>query len=78
MEIADSVRRHGEVDDGIRHAVSFPLRSLTQASEEGHVDRSLIIGPARDGRLLEVVVLGPFGLDPVVIHAMTARKRLLR
>jgi len=40
-------------------------------------DRSLVIGADRAGRLLEVVVLDPFG-DPVAIHAMPLRRSFNR
>jgi hypothetical protein len=37
----------------------------------------MVIGPARDGQLLEVGVLDASGEDPVVIHAMPVRPDLL-
>jgi hypothetical protein len=49
-----------------------PLRRVLQGD-----DRSLVIGADRAGRLLEVVVLDPFG-DPVAIHAMPLRRSFNR
>jgi hypothetical protein len=54
MEIADSARKHGVADDDVRHAVVMAVRQVRQGS-----DRLLVIGPARDGALLEIVVLDP-------------------
>jgi hypothetical protein len=36
----------------------------------------MLIGPARDGQLLEVGVLDFEGDDPVIIHAMPVRPTL--
>lgn len=38
-------------------------------------DLTMLIGPARDGSLLEVGVLDIDGDDPVVIHAMLLRSK---
>ena len=38
-------------------------------------DLTILIGPARDGSLLEVGVLDIDGDDPVVIHAMPLRSK---
>ena len=70
MEIADSARKHGIADEDIRHAVRNELRTIAQG------DRLLVIGPARDAGLLEVVVLDPDD-DPVAIHAMPLRPKFL-
>lgn len=78
VEIDDSARRHGIDDHDILHAISHPWRTLTQAAENGSVDRVLIIGPSTAGTMLEVVVLDPLGDDPAVIHAMTARPKFLK
>lgn len=39
-------------------------------------DLTMLIGPAVDGRLLEVGVLDLDGDDPVVIHAMSLRPKV--
>lgn len=72
MEIADSARRHGIADDDIRHAAAMAIREVTQ-----DVDRVLIIGADRSGRLLEVVVLDP-DTEPTAIHAMELRPTFYR
>lgn len=70
MEVADSARKHGVSDDDVAHAAGNAIVSLTDDSGK----RVLLIGPARDGRLLEVVVLDPDD-DPVAIHAMNCRPK---
>ncbi|MDN5856257.1 MAG: hypothetical protein L0K86_26120 [Actinomycetia bacterium] len=37
-------------------------------------DLTMLIGPARDGAILEIGVLDLDGDDPVVIHAMLLRR----
>ncbi len=70
MEIADSARKHGVPDDDIAHAVRNPMRLV---ANEG---RTLVIGPDRAGRLLEVVVLDDDpDEEPVIIHAMALRPK---
>lgn len=41
-------------------------------------DLTMLIGPAVDGRLLEIGVLDLDGDDPVVIHAMALRPKSRR
>ena len=41
-------------------------------------DLTMLIGPARDGQLLEVGIVDLDGDDPVVIHAMALRKKFRR
>lgn len=72
MEIAARARRHGVTDADIRTAVSVPLRLVRQGGE-----RVLVIGADTSGRLLEVVVLDPYGA-PVAIHAMPLRPKFYR
>jgi hypothetical protein len=52
--------------------VSIPLRLVRQGD-----DRVLVIGADTAGRLLEVVVLDPYG-EPVAIHAMPLRPKFYR
>ena len=73
MEIADSARKHGVSDEDVEHATRNAIVSLTNDSGE----KVLLIGPALDGRFLEVVVLDPDD-DPVAIHAMNCRPRFYR
>ena len=72
MEVADSARRHGVLDEDLRAAVSVALAAVRQGD-----DRVLYIGADTSGRLLEVVVLDPED-DPVVIHAMPLRRKFYR
>lgn len=41
-------------------------------------DLTMLIGPATDGRLLEIGVLDLEGDDPVAIHAMALRAKFNR
>lgn len=49
------------------HALVHPLRTF-----EGRDEVHMVIGPARDGRVLEEGIVDD---DPRVIHAMTARPK---
>lgn len=73
MRIGKPARRHGIDDEDIWHAV----RNMTHTVSDSD-DLILIIGPARNGRPLEIGVLGPATDDPVVIHAMWLRPRFQR
>lgn len=70
MEIADSARKHGISDRDMLHAVRVPFRHVGQGT-----NRLLVIGADPSGRLLEVVVLGPEGDEPVIIHADVLREK---
>ena len=72
VDVWPSARKHGVDDEDMRHAVQLGLAQVELAD-----DRLLIIGPARDGRLLEVVV-ADVDDEPVVIHAMPARRKWYR
>lgn len=70
MDIAESARKHGVLDEDIQHAVRHPIRVVAGTS------RDLVIGADRTGRLLEVVVLDDDADDePIVIHAMPLRPK---
>lgn len=70
MQIADSARRHGVLDEDILHALRNPLRVVAGPG------RDLIIAADRASRLLEVVVLDDDPAEePVVIHAMALRPK---
>lgn len=71
MEIADSARKHGVSDEDVLHAIRNALRAVPG------IDRLLIIGADRNGRLLEIVILDPDD-DPVVIHADALRQKFYR
>lgn len=72
MRIAETAGKHGAGDDDMVHAVRMAI-----AEWELEDGLTMLVGPARDGELLEVGVLGIDGDDPVIIHAMRARPRYL-
>ena len=72
LRIAEAARKHGVGDDDMVHAVRMAI-----AEWELEDGLTMLVGPARDGELLEVGVLGIDGDDPVIIHAMSARPRYL-
>ncbi len=73
VEIADSARKHGILDQDMQHAISHPLRVVPGDG------RDLAIGADRSGRLLEVVILDDDPeQEPIVIHAMTLRAKFHR
>jgi len=73
VEIADSARKHGILDQDMQHAISHPLRVVPGDG------RDLVIGADRSGRLLEVVILDDDPeQEPIVIHAMTLRAKFHR
>lgn len=64
-----SARRHGVADEDMLQAFRNPLRVVEQDD-----DMTVIIGPARNGRLLEVGVVVAVDFDGVLIaHSMKAR-----
>ena len=68
MEIVDDARKHDVADDDIRHAMDHAIRVHVM---DGYL---LLVGPRRDGQLLEV------GYNPTadrVFHAMPARPKYL-
>lgn len=69
MEIAPNARKHGVGDRDMLHAIRNAIRAF-EAEPEGF----LIVGPATNGRLLEVVVID----GNTIIHAMDAREKFLR
>lgn len=70
--IIASARKHGLTDDDILHAFNHPISY--EDLEDGFV---MIIGPTRSAELIE---LGFIDTDhgPVIVHAMTARRKYLR
>ena len=71
VRIAKTARKHGIADEDMLHAVRNAVRR--------HTDEpfTMLIGAARDGSLLEIGILDAEGDDPVVIHAMPVRPKLL-
>lgn len=72
MRILSSARKHGVADDDIWHA----LRNQT-GRFVGRNEILVVVGPARDGTLLEVGIVEESGDDPRIIHAMKARTQYL-
>ena len=73
MRIGEPARNHGISDADMRHAVRGAMRRVVL--EEG---LTMLIGPAVDGAMLEVGILGIEGDDPVIIHAMQLRQKFYR
>jgi hypothetical protein len=69
MRIGEPARKHGIADEDMLHAARHPIREL--ASDEV----TMLIGPAREGSLLEIGVLDIDGDDAVIVHAMPLRRR---
>jgi hypothetical protein len=68
VRIAQTARKHGITDDDMLHAVRNPIA-------QWHLDDdfTMRVGPAHNGDLLEVGILGMDTDDPVIVHAMRAR-----
>jgi hypothetical protein len=73
VRIGVPARKHGVADADIWHAVRSAMRRVAMDD-----DLTMLVGPASDGALLEIGVLGLDGDDPVVIHAMALRPRFYR
>lgn len=73
MRIGAPARRHGVPDEHMDHAFRNAMRRVRLDE-----DLTMLIGPAPDGTLIELGVLGIDGDDPVVIHAMLLRARFRR
>lgn len=72
MEIVVSARKHAVSDDDIGHAWTHALR-LIEYEYDGE-DRLLVIGPDRQGRMLELVAV-PAGVPTRIIHADQLRPK---
>jgi hypothetical protein len=70
MRIGEPARRHGVADEDIWHAVRNAMRRLDN-------DVTILIGPTRDGALLEIGVLGIDGDDPVIVSRDAAAAQVL-
>lgn len=73
VEIDSSARKHGVVDEDIRHAVEHAM-----AIEPQDDDICLYLGPARDADLLEVVTIVRADRPELAIHAMRTRGKYRR
>ncbi|MDQ3104128.1 MAG: hypothetical protein M3Q87_02700 [Actinomycetota bacterium] len=70
--IIDSACKHGIADDDMLHAFNHPVRY--EDLDDGFV---MVIGPTRSAELIELGVLDT-DRGPVIVHAMTARRKYLR
>lgn len=70
MEIHRAARRHGVLDEDIEHAYEHAIEWIELGDDPS---RYLVVGPARAGNLLELVVMESDG-DELVIHAMVLRR----
>lgn len=74
MEIRDSAHKWGVSDDDMLHAFRNAIRVVPQ--EYKGKEQSLVIGPARDGSPLELIIPGD---EPQrIIHAMPLRPKFFR
>ena len=72
--MSEGAREHGVPEADARHAVANALRTIAR-----NETMTLLIGPDRNGRLLEVVVLDDDPEEePVVVHSMPLRKSFHR
>jgi hypothetical protein len=72
VRIAQTARKHGIADEDMFHALRNPI-----AQRRLDDDFTMRVGPARDGDLLEVGVLGIDTDDPVIVRAMHGRPQYL-
>ena len=69
--ILASARKHGVVDEDILHAYQHPIRVLRLD------DLTMLIGPDRTARILEVGLSSGEGVE-FIVHAMPARLKFIR
>jgi hypothetical protein len=70
--IVDSARKHGIADEDVLHAFDHPVSY--EDLDDGFV---MVIGPTSSAQLVELGVLDT-DHGPVIVHAMTARRKYLR
>jgi hypothetical protein len=75
MRILDSARKHGIADEDMLHAARHAVRAITQ-DRDG--EPTLLIGPDRAGRHLELVVADLDSEDPRIVHADVLRRTFYR
>jgi hypothetical protein len=73
MRITEAARKRGIADADMLHA----LRNfVTYQQDQGALGLIMFIGPATDGTMLEVGVLDhDDDEEPVIVHAMRARRK---
>ena len=70
--IVDSARKHGIANEDVLDAFDHPVSY--EDLDDGFV---MVIGPTRSAHLVELGVLDT-DHSPVIVHAMTARRKYLR
>ena len=81
MRVTRSATRHGWSPADIRWAVDHAAQTVDVATHQPEAIMGILhLGPARDGRMLEVLVIMNDAAEEVAIHAMALRasyRRLL-
>jgi hypothetical protein len=72
MRIGEPARKHGVADEDMLHASRHAIREFIGD------DVTMLVGPARDGSLLEIGVLDIDGQDAVIVHAIPLRRRFYK
>jgi hypothetical protein len=72
MRVGDPARKHAVADEDMLHAMRHAIRELAKD------EVTMLIGPARDGSLLEIGVLDIESEDAVIVHAMPLRRGFYR
>ena len=72
MEFHRSAARHGIAEDDVIHTIDHPL-VIVDMDPDADPPKVLVIGPRRDGQLLEVIILLLADDRELVIHAMALR-----
>ena len=72
MEFHRSAARHGIAGDDVIHTIDHPL-VIVDMDPDADPPKVLVIGPRRDGQLLEVIILLLADDRELVIHAMALR-----
>lgn len=74
LHVAHSARKHGVTDEDMHHAARNFVVELYDHDGSGAL-LHLLVGPAPNGSLLELVIVDPLEPDDAtIIHAMSARK----
>jgi hypothetical protein len=72
MRVAQPARKHGVADEDMLNATRNAIAQWRLDD-----DFTMRVGPAHDGDLLEIGVLGFDTDDPVIVHTMPARPQYL-
>jgi hypothetical protein len=69
VEIDNAARKHGVLDEDMRHAARHVVAVMLR-----HDNVTLIAGPARNGELLEIGIVDLDSDAPAIVHAMPLRR----